>query len=159
MVGDLILTVLAGLLLGVGFLGTFLPIIPGAPLAWAGLLLAFFSQLNEISLVTLCICGAFAVLVSVIDNIFPVLMTKKTGGSKSGSIGATIGLIVGFFVGPLGIIAGPFIGAFVGELMHDSENTDRAFKAAWGAFLGFLYGTGIKMITVGIFIWIYVKSF
>jgi len=159
MITDILLAAGAGLLLFIGFLGTFVPVIPGAPLAWVGLLLAFFSKSCDISLTVLIICAVAAVLVSILDNIFPVLATKKSGGSKAGTIGATIGLIAGLFIGPIGIIAGPFAGAFIGELIHDSRNTDRAFKAAWGAFLGFLCGTGIKMIAVAAFITVFVMSF
>ncbi|MCQ2595879.1 MAG: DUF456 domain-containing protein, partial [Treponemataceae bacterium] len=156
---DMLLIGGAGLLLFVGFLGTFVPVIPGAPLAWAGLLLAFFSKFCEISVTTLIICAVAAVLVSILDNIFPVLSTKKSGGSKAGTIGSTIGLIVGLFIGPWGIIIGPFAGAFIGELIHDSRNTSQALKAAWGAFCGFLMGTGVKMATVIVFIIIFFKSF
>ena len=86
-------------------------------------------------------------------------MTKKSGGSKAATWGSTIGLIIGLFAGPLGIIAGPFVGALVGELIHTDWNYSIAFKSAWGAFLGFLCGTGMKMIVVVIFLWIYIVSF
>lgn len=155
---DLILCIIAGILLAVGFLGTFIPIIPGAPLAWAGLLVAFFSSYTEISLSCLIITAVFAVLISILDNILPVYLTKKTGGSKSATTGSTIGLIVGFFAGPPGIIFGPFIGAFIGEIIHTKGNFNIALKSGFGAFLGFIFGTGLKMITVGIFIWIFVKA-
>lgn len=39
---DLVFAIFAGILLVVGFIGTFVPVLPGAPLAWLGLLLAFF---------------------------------------------------------------------------------------------------------------------
>ena len=156
---SIFLAVLAGILLIIGFLGTFVPVIPGAPLAWVGLLLIYFSSINEISLVCLIITGGVAILVSVLDNLMPVLMTDKLGGSKAATLGSTIGLIIGLFVGPAGIIAGPFLGALVGELIHSRGNFGDSVKSAWGAFLGFLLGTGIKMIAVGFFIWIYVRSF
>ena len=60
---ELALTIFAGILLGIGFLGTFVPILPGAPLAWAGLLLAFFSDYNEISLTILIITAIVAIVV------------------------------------------------------------------------------------------------
>ena len=66
---SLILCIVAGLLLLVGFLGTFIPVIPGAPLAWVGLLLIYFSSYNDISLVCLIITGVVAVAVSVFDNV------------------------------------------------------------------------------------------
>ncbi|MBP5603453.1 MAG: DUF456 domain-containing protein [Treponema sp.] len=156
---SILLTILAVILLIVGFLGTFVPVIPGAPLAWVGILLAYFSSYNDISLVCLIITGVVAVAVSVLDNFLPVLMTDKVGGSKAATVGSTIGLIAGFFLGPAGIIAGPFLGALVGEMIHSGGNFSTSIKAAWGAFLGFLLGTGIKMIAVGFFIWIFVRSF
>lgn len=156
---SIILSILAGVMLVIGFLGTFVPVLPGAPLAWIGLLLAYFSAYNNVTLFWLVITGIVAVAVSVIDNIFPIMMTNKSGGSKAATTGSTIGLIIGFFVGPLGIIFGPFLGALVGELIHSNGNFKLSLKSAWGAFLGFLLGTGLKMGAVLIFIWIFIISF
>jgi uncharacterized protein YqgC (DUF456 family) len=156
---DLLFSIFAGILLVVGFLGTFVPVLPGAPLAWGGLLLCYFSSYNEISIFCLVITAIFAILVSILDNFAPVLMTKNFGGSKKAITGSTIGLIVGFFVGPIGIIAGPFFGALIGELINNQGNWNGVFKAAFGAFIGFVLGTGIKMICVFAFIFIYIASF
>ena len=156
---SLILSILAGVLLVVGFLGTFVPVLPGAPLAWVGLLLSYFSSYNKITIFWLVITGIVAVAVSILDNILPVYMTNKTGGSKAATTGSTIGLIIGFFVGPPGIIFGPFLGALIGELISTSGDFKTSIKSAWGAFLGFLFGVGLKMISVMIFIWIFILSF
>lgn len=155
---DLILCIVAAVLLIVGFLGTFIPVLPGAPLAWAGLIAAYFSSYTYISLFTLIICGIFSIVVSILDNFFPIFMTKKSGGSKAATTGSTIGLIIGFFIGPAGIIFGPLLGALVGELIHTNGDWKTSFVSAIGAFLGFLLGTGIKMITVSVFIWIYLQA-
>ena len=156
---SVILCIVAGVLLLVGFLGTFVPVLPGAPLAWAGLLAAYFSDYTDISILCLIITAAIAVFVSIADNIFPVAMTKKFGGSKYATTGATIGLIIGFFTGPWGIILGPFFGALVGEWINKEGREGGVFKAAFGAFFGYLLGTGLKMITVLAFIWVFVISF
>ena len=156
---SVILCIVAGVLLLVGFLGTFVPVLPGAPLAWAGLLAAYFSEYNEISILCLIITAVIALVVSITDNIFPVAMTKKFGGSKYATTGSTIGLIVGFFTGPWGIILGPFLGALIGEWINKEGRNEGVFKAAFGAFMGFLLGTGLKMITVLGFIWVFVISF
>lgn len=155
---DIALVIIGGILILVGFVGTVVPVLPGAPLAWAGLLIAFFSANTDISIVALVVTGIIAVIVSVADNFLPVVFTKQSGGSKSGTIGSTVGLIVGLFIGPIGIIIGPFVGAFIGELIHDNSDIQRAFKAALGAFKGFLAGTGIKMIACAIIIWVFVVS-
>ena len=156
---SVILCIVAGILLVVGFFGTFVPVLPGAPLAWAGLLAAYFSDYNDISLVCLIVTAVIAVFVSIADNIFPVTMTKKFGGSKYATTGATIGLVIGFFTGPWGIILGPFLGALVGEWINKEGREEGVLKAAFGAFMGFLLGTGLKMIAVLGFIWVFVISF
>lgn len=156
---SVILCIIAAVLLVVGFIGTFVPVLPGAPLAWFGLLAASFSVYNNISIVCLVVTAIFAVGVSIADNFFPVTMTKKFGGSKYATTGATIGLIAGFFTGPWGIILGPFFGALIGEFIKKEGESEGVFKAAFGAFMGFLLGTGLKMITVLAFIWIFVISF
>lgn len=152
------LAVLAGLLLLIGLIGTVLPVLPGPPIAWAGLLAAYFSAYSAIELWMLIVTGIAAVIVIIMDNIFPSMMTKKAGGSKAATWGCTIGLIVSFFLGPIFILIAPFVGALIGELLHDSSDTKKALKAAFGAFKGFLLGTGIKIITVMCFIWIFVWS-
>ena len=154
----LFFAILAGILLLVGLIGTVLPVLPGPPIAWAGLLAAHFSSYSQIEIWILIATGIAAVFVTVIDNIFPSVMTKKAGGSKAATLGCTIGLIVSFFLGPIFILIAPFAGAFVGEMIHDSSDAKRALKAAFGAFKGFLLGTGLKIICVMCFIWLFLWS-
>lgn len=154
----LFFAILAGILLLVGLVGTVLPVLPGPPIAWAGLLAAHFSTYSKIEIWILIATGIAAALITVIDNIFPSLMTKKAGGSKAATWGCTIGLLASFFLGPIFILIAPFIGAFIGEMIHDSSDSKRAVKAAFGAFKGFLLGTGLKMITVICFIWLFLWS-
>jgi hypothetical protein len=154
----LFFAILAGVLLLVGLVGTVLPVLPGPPIAWAGLLAAHFSSYSQIEIWILIATGIAAIFVTVIDNVFPSLMTTKAGGSKAATWGCTIGLIAAFFLGPIFILIGPFVGAFVGEMIHDSSDSKRALKAAFGAFKGFLLGTGLKIITVMCFIWLFLWS-
>ena len=154
----LFFAILAGILLLAGLIGTVLPVLPGPPIAWAGLLAAHFSSYSQIEIWILIATGIAAVFVTVIDNIFPSVMTKKAGGSKAATLGCTIGLIVSFFLGPVFILIAPFVGAFIGEMLHDSSDAKRALKAAFGAFKGFLLGTGLKIICVMCFIWLFLWS-
>lgn len=156
---DIFLAVIAAVFLLAGFAGTVVPILPGAPLSWLGLFISYFSSYTKITPAVIIVTAVIAAAVSVADNIFPVLLTKKSGGSKAGTWGATIGLVIGICAGPAGILAGPFVGALVGELIHDSSNPERALTAAFGAFKGFLLGTGIKMAACALFIWIFITSF
>ena len=150
----LILT--SAILLAIGLVGTVVPILPGVPLAWAGLLTAHFCARTQTPIFILVITGLVAILVTVADTILQPYLTKKFGGSKNAVWGATIGLFVALFLGPLFIIIAPFIGALIGELISTPNDSKHALKAASGAFLGFLLGTGIKMICVIAFIWIFI---
>ena len=158
MVLGIALLVLGFLLILVGIIGSVAPILPGPPIAWIGLLVGFFSKFVQIPIWILVFCAILMIGVTVADNIFPSIMTKKSGGTKAGSIGATVGLIAGFFLGIAGILLGPFVGAFVFEFFADRKNVKRAFKSALGAFLGFLLGTGIKLLCGVVFLWILIHS-
>lgn len=150
--------ILAGVLLLAGLIGTFLPLLPGPPLAWAGLVAAHFSVYCKLDIWILVATGIAAAIVTAIDYIFPSIITKKSGGSEAATWGCNIGLVASFFLGPLFILIGPFLGAFIGEMINDSSDTKRALHAAIGAFKGFLLGTGLKAICVMCFIWIFLWS-
>ena len=149
---------LGGVLLLAGLIGTFLPLLPGPPIAWAGLVAAHFSVYCHLDVWILVATGIAMAIVTAIDYIFPSIITKKSGGSEAATWGCNIGLVASFFLGPIFILIGPFLGAFVGELIHDSSDKNKALKAAIGAFKGFLLGTGLKAITVMCFIWIFLWS-
>lgn len=129
----------------VGVAGCVVPILPGTPICFVGMLLCQWAGAG-FSTDTLIVWAVVAVVVTLLDNFLPVLMTKRFGGSKAASRGAMVGIIVGFFAGPIGIILGPFFGALIGELTHDGSDSARAFKVAFGSFAAFICGTGIKLV-------------
>ncbi len=145
------------ILLIAGFIGCLVPIIPGVPLAWLSLLLLFFID-SSVTIPTLIITALIAIAITALDNIAPVWLTKKKGGTKAGLIGSTIGIFAGIFFAPIGIIVCPLIGAFIGELIHDRKDAKKAFSSAWASFLGFLLGTGLKMIVCAVFAFIFFTS-
>lgn len=141
---DYILLILGIIFMIIGIIGCLVPVLPGPPLSFLGLIslhLTRFGQFTTSELITL---GIITVAVTVLDYFVPVWGTKRFGGSKYGTRGATVGLIIGLFLGPLGIIIGPFIGAFVGEMIF-RDDLSYAFKAGFGSLLGFLTGIGLKL--------------
>ncbi|MCK4879285.1 MAG: DUF456 domain-containing protein [Bacteroidales bacterium] len=157
---DITLAVLGAALVLVGFLGSILPIIPGPPISWAGLLLlkwtAYVDDHGAAYTNTLWILLFFVILVTILDYVVPIMGTKKYGGSKRGVWGATIGVVVGLFFGPLGIIIGPFLGAYIGEITTGKKEKD-ALRAAWGSFVGFMLGVGLKLMVCGTILFFYVR--
>ena len=151
-----IVAVLCGL---TGIIGSFAPVLPGPPISWLGLLLLYFTKYSDISITWLIIWLAITVAVSVADYLLPVWMTKKYGGSRPATIGTTLGLIAGFFVfPPWGMIFLPFAGAFIGELVGNKSEGHIALRVAFGAFMAFLLGTGLKLISSGIMFFYILKE-
>ncbi len=141
---DYIFLILGIIFMIIGIIGCLVPVLPGPPLSFLGLILLHLTRFGQFTPATLITLGVITVVVTVLDYFVPVWGTKRFGGSKYGTKGATIGLIVGFFLGPLGIILGPLIGAFVGEMIF-KDDLSYAFKAGFGSLLGFLTGIGLKL--------------
>lgn len=141
---DIILYLLAFTAVGLGILGSFLPILPGPPLAWLGLICLYFIPETGLTGNELILHGTVVAGITALDYYIPIWGTKQYGGSKAGVRGALVGLIIGLFVAPLGIILGPFVGALLGELAAGSTQR-QAWRAALGSFLGFLAGTLLKL--------------
>ncbi len=153
---EILIIILAFLFLLAGLIGAFLPIIPGPPLAYIALLLLHWGTDTGFSGNFLITMGIAALVIVLLDYYFPILGTKRLGGSKTGVRGSTIGLLVGLIILPilgisigpfglLGLILCPFLGAWIGERWA-GKSPDQAIKAAFGSFLGFLAGTFIKFI-------------
>ena len=69
-----------------------------------------------------------------------------------------IGTVVGLFFSPWGIVLGPFLGAVAGELLGDKD-LKYALKSGLGSLLGFLFGTIVKLMLCGYFIWQFIAAF
>lgn len=142
---DIFLAILGTICMITGILGSLLPILPGPPVSFAGILLLHFSSYAQYEPRFLILFGALTAIVAVLDYVIPVWGTKKFGGSKYGTWGAAIGVVIGLFFGPLGIIAGPFFGAVIGEIIYGRKSNE-AFRAGFGSFIGFVTGTLMKMV-------------
>ena len=154
---ELFLNIVAAVLMLLGIIGSFLPVLPGPITSWFGFLLLYFSPLIEVSKKFLIITLIIAIIIWVLDYFIPAMGTKKFGGSRAGMIGTTIGLLVGLFSPiPGGIIIGPFLGALFGE-MPNKPDSKTALKAAFGSFLGFLTSTFIKFVVAVIYLGMFVS--
>lgn len=154
---DLLLVLLGFICIIIGVFGSFLPVLPGLSSCWVGLLLLYLTKAVENNYWVLGITLLITIIITILDYVIPARGTKKFGGSSYGIWGTNIGLIVGILSPiPFGVIIGPFLGAFLGELIYDSKNHQRAFKAATGSLLGFLASSFINflfcIIYLGVFL-------
>ncbi len=153
---DVLLLVLGFACLLIGLIGAVLPL-PGPPLSLLGILLIHWTKTYEFSSNTLWVLIILTVVITVLDYLIPALGLKKYGGSKAGMWGSMIGLILGMGLGPLGIFIGAFAGALLGELLV-GKTSAQASKAAWGTFIGFLFGVVLKVALCVAMIWIAVAA-
>ena len=145
MYSDIILWVLAVILVGGGMAGLAFPVLPGAPVLYAGLFAAAWAEdFAHVGATTLVVLGIMAILTYVFDFLAGAFGAKRFGASRRAVIGATLGAIVGIFFGIPGILLGPFIGAVLGELSNRPD-LKAAGLAGIGATLGLALGVAAKL--------------
>lgn len=131
----------------VGLIGSFLPVLPGLPISWIGILLLYFVPEVEVSSNLLWITFGITVVIFILDYVIPMFGVKKYGGSKYGMYGAGVGLLVGIFTPiPLTVLVFPFLGAYIAELYFSRKGSKQALRAAFGSFIGFLASTFIEFM-------------
>lgn len=142
---DSLLWLLAGVLIVLGLAGLILPVLPGIPLLYAGLiLLAWAGDFVHVGWITLTLLGVLTLLSYGIDFLATALGAKRFGASARAVVGATIGAVAGLFFGLPGILLGPFVGAVLGEFSRKAT-LHQATQAGVGATLGLLFGVLLKL--------------
>lgn len=150
---DTVLVVLGLLFMIAGILGSFLPIAPGLTFCWIGLLLLYCTETVPMNYWIMGLALLLVIIITILEYVIPAKGTKKYGGSSYGVWGTNIGLVIGIFAPiPFGFIIGPFVGAFLGELIYDTKDHKRAFKAATGSFVGFLASTFLNFMLCVVFL-------
>jgi uncharacterized protein len=142
---SLILWIIGAILTVTGFSGLLLPIVPGAPLLFLGLLFgAWAEDFSYIGIWTLLLLAIMAALTYVVEFAGSILGVKKYGGSKRAMVGAAIGGFAGLFLGIPGVLVGPFVGAVIGELSLQ-RSLDEASRAGFGTVVGLALGVAGKL--------------
>lgn len=142
---DIILWIAAVLLMGVGILGTVIPMIPGLPMIFAGAwLAAFIDHYDKINVWVVVLLGLLMLIGLAIDWIAQTMGAKKAGATKLGIVGSLIGTFVGIFTGLWGLIFMPLLGAAIGEFI-DHQDMLRSGKVGFATWLGMIIGTVVKL--------------
>ncbi|PWN05741.1 DUF456 domain-containing protein [Rhodohalobacter mucosus] len=150
---DIILVIIGAVLILFGIAGAFLPVVPGLPFSYLGLLVLQFSSAHPFGVMFFVYWALVVVVVMSLENIMPAVGARRFGGSREGIIGCLAGAVVGlFFFPPFGIVIGPIVGAFLGELTT-GKTSNMALQSAIGSFIGFFVGTVIKVVTALIMAW------
>ena len=142
----LLLVVAGALLQLVGLVGCILPVLPGPPLNWLGLLLVWLAREGEpFSGMFLAVWAAVALGVTVLDYIVPAWGARRAGASRHGVVGSVVGMVVGIvWFPPFGMLVGALVGAILGEMIA-GRATGASLKAGAGVFLGTTLGILLKL--------------
>lgn len=152
--------VLAVVLGIIGLLGCVVPVVPGPPLSWAGMLVLYlWGPDNVFTTKLLLVWLVVTLVVTVLDYVVPSYFTRVSGGSKASGRGSLVGLFVGlFFFPPFGMIAGAFLGALLAEIVINGKEFKNSLKPAFGSFIGFLCGTFMKLVASGWMLYYIIKA-
>lgn len=154
---EIALEIFCALLGVIGILGSVLPILPGPPVSYIGMLILYIWGINVEDTLTSSVMITWlivSIVVVVLDYIVPSYFTKITGGSKAASRASMVGMVIGIlFFPPVGMIVGAFVGALLGEMFINGKELKHSLKSALGSFLGFLFGTGLKLIASGVMLY------
>ena len=112
---DILLIIIGVICLIVAMLGCVLPLLPGPPLAYVGMLLFHFTDRLQFTPVQLVVWAVLVIFVQV-------------------------------------------LGAVIGELVGD-KNLKDALRSGFGSLVGFLFGTVIKLMLCGYFVWQFIAAF
>jgi uncharacterized protein YqgC (DUF456 family) len=151
--------ILSAILILAGIAGTIVPVLPGVPLVFCGMLLAAWADhFQHIGMFTLIVLGVLCALALLIDFAAGLLGAKRVGASTRALWGAAIGTLVGFFFGVPGVLLGPFIGAVLAELSTGRE-LGHATRVGVGTWLGLLFGTLAKLALCFTMLGVFALSF
>lgn len=133
-----------------GLVSCLLPILPGAVIIWAGVVLHKLVVPEVYPWWIVIAVTVLMVLVQLLDIACGYLGARHFGSTWKGAVGAVIGGLLGpFALAPLltplgGLLVGPPLGAVIGELSA-GRTVAESQKAGWGTVIGGLVSVALKM--------------
>ncbi len=133
--------IILSIILFVGIVGSFVPVIPGTGIILLGALFhGLITNFSPINFQVLLVLVFFFLLAQAGQYVVTSMGSKKFGSTKYGIIGAGVGMLAGFILPiPGGGFVGAFLGAFLAELLFALQDLKNSFKAGAGALLGAIF--------------------
>lgn len=116
--------------MGLGIIGSFVPVLPGITLVMAAILVWGLVHGFAGLAVPLAVAAVAVVLSFAIDYLAGVIGAQRVGASQWGQVGAFVGMALGLFgllpflptgIPFIGLILGTVAGAFAGEFLYRRE--------------------------------------
>ncbi|TDW76675.1 hypothetical protein EV653_1833 [Kribbella pratensis] len=135
-------TVLVGIAIFVGIVGIVVPILPGAILSLAAILVWAIVEHSATGWIVFAITAVLIGASQVVKYVVPERRLREAGVPRRSMIVGVLLGIVGFFVIP---VIGMFIGFPVGVYISESQRL-RSHAAAWTSTKHALRETGVSML-------------
>jgi len=146
--------------MGLGIIGSFVPVLPGITLVLAAMVVWGLVQGFAGLAVPLAVAAVAVVLSFAIDYLAGVIGAQRVGASRWGQIGAFVGMALGLFgllpflptgIPFIGLILGTVAGAFAGEFLYRRElnwwpRTRQSAKVGLAIVVGSLVGNVLQGI-------------
>lgn len=148
------------LLMAIGLIGSVLPIFPGTTFILAAAVLhrVMLGAEKSIGWWSIGVLVALTLASYALDFASSWYGARRFGATRWGVAGAVVGAIVGLFFGLPGLLVGPIVGTFAGEIIG-GKRLVAAGRAGWGALLGNLAGTLVKLfIALAMISWFLVAA-
>lgn len=139
-----------------GFIGSFLPLLPGPLLVWfAALVYVLATHFRVVGYGAFTLITIIALVTSTAEIWMPMLGAKVLGGSGQAMLFGILGSILGFVLFNLvGAVLGYALGALYGEY-RKRQDWGQALKASFGTLAGWGVSTafqaGGSVLMMGIF--------
>lgn len=135
------------ILLCVGVVGTFVPMVPGMWLIFGSLLVyGIFDKWQAYSIWFVVIVGVLSFATSFLDYLGTMIGAKKFGASNMTAVGALAGSVVG---GILMNIPGALLGGILGAVFAEfyrQRSLPHALRAAAGTVIGTAVASSIQLV-------------
>ena len=155
---ETLLWIVAVVLVVTGIAGTILPMLPGVPLVFAGLLLAAWADgFHAVGWPVLAVLGVLTLVSLVVDIGASSIGARRAGATRAATMGAALGALVGVFFGLPGLLIGPFAGAALGQFLARRDVLE-AGRVGAGAWIGFLVGSAAKLALALLMVVIFVAA-
>lgn len=141
--GEVMLTLVVGVVLVIGLCGVVLPVVPGLVLMWAAALFYGFAVGWTTTGVAVMVLLSVLVIAGIVTGILvPQKAAAESGASGMAQLGGLVGAIVGFFVIPVfGVIVGALAGLLIVEYVRNDD-----LAMAWTATKGTARGFGLSIL-------------
>lgn len=141
--GDLLWSVVVGVVLVIGLCGVVFPVLPGLLLMWAGVLVyGFVVGWSGLGIGVMVVATILVAIGLVTGVLVPRKAAAESGASGLAQLGGVVGAIIGFFAIPVvGVIVGALAGVLVVEYIRNDD-----WALAWTATKGTARGFGISVL-------------